>query len=143
MASNTYIISLGGSLVSTESGINWQFLKKFRALILSEIKTGKRFFIIVGGGKTSRNYVAAAKKIVSISREDQDWLGIHTTRLNAHLLRTIFRAEAYPAIIKDPTKSIMTDKKIIIAAGWQPGWSTDYVATILAEKYKIIRLLDL
>jgi uridylate kinase len=139
----TFIISLGGSLVSTVDGINWPLLKNFRALILKEIGQGKRFFIIVGGGKTSRNYVAAANKIVKIGREDQDWLGIHATRLNAHLLRTIFRAQAYPAIIKDPTKKIKTDKKIIVAAGWHPGASTDYVAVELARQYGIKTIINL
>ena len=64
--------------------------------------------------------------------EDKDWLGIHTTRLNAHLLRTIFREVANPAIVFDPTRPVEFDK-VLIAAGWKPGFSTDYDAVMLAK----------
>jgi hypothetical protein len=33
--------------------------------------------------------------------EDLDWLGVHATRLNAHLFRTIFRDLAHPVILKE------------------------------------------
>jgi uridylate kinase len=31
----------------------------------------------------------------------------------------------------------------MVAAGWRPGWSTDYVATILAERFKSNTLINL
>ena len=139
----TYIISLGGSLVVTQQGIDWRLLKKFRQLILAELKQKKKFFLIVGGGKTSRNYVAAADKIIKVTADDLDWLGIHATRLNAHLLRTIFRKQAHPEIITNPTKPLIAREKIVISGGWRPGWSTDYVATMLAEKYRIKTIINL
>ena len=43
MNKNTYIISLGGSLVVPPAGIDWEFLKGFRRLIISQVKKGKRF----------------------------------------------------------------------------------------------------
>ena len=143
MTNKTYIISLGGSLIVPKEGIDVKFLKKFRALILAEIKKGNRFFIITGGGITCRNYVYSADKIVKISDEDKDWLGIHSTRLNAHLIRTVFFDVANPEIITNPTKPFNAKRKIIIAGGWRPGWSTDYVATVLAEKYKIKNIVNL
>src|SRR3989344_8973609 len=110
----TYIISLGGSLVVPPAGIDYKFLKKFRELILDQVKKGKKFFLIIGGGVTARNYIAAADKVLKITDEDRDWLGIHSTRLNAHLLRTVFRDVAHPEIIKNPTIKIITDKKIMV-----------------------------
>ncbi len=139
----TYVISLGGSLIVPQTGIDWKFLKKFRELILAETKSGKKFFLISGGGATCRNYNQAAGKVIKIDPEDLDWLGIHATRLNAHLLRTIFRDEAHPEIITNPQKKMIAQENIIVASGWRPGWSTDYVATVLAEKYGIKNVINL
>ena len=139
----TIIISLGGSLIVPDE-IDFDFLKKFQNLILKYLKKDKRFFIISGGGKTARNYQGAALKIAKITKEDLDWLGIHSTRINAHLLRTIFKNWAYPKIITNPQKAKKTIKeKIIIAGGWKPGWSTDFVAVKLAQIYKAKTIINL
>jgi uridylate kinase len=137
------IISVGGSLIVPPEGIDWQFLKKIRHLILEQTKKGWRFFLVAGGGVTARNYIAAADKIVKVTDDDRDWLGIHSTRLNAHLLRTIFRRQAYPEIIKNPTIHFPLNKPVLIAGGWKPGWSTDYVATIIAQEYEIKTIINL
>jgi len=143
MNKKTFIISLGGSLIVPPKGIDYQFLKKFRKLILKYTQKNYKFFIISGGGMTCRNYIQGAKKIVKVTDNDCDWLGIHATRLNAHLLRTIFRKEAYHEIIKNPTIHFPTDKKIIIGGGWKPGWSTDYVATMIAQEYEAKTIINL
>ncbi len=141
MSKEIIIISLGGSLIIPKE-INIEFLKKFRELILAKIKD-KRFIIIVGGGKICREYQSAASNVVKIDKEDLDWLGVHSTRLNAHLLRTIFRDNAYPRIIKDPTEKIDFKEEILIAAGWKPGWSTDYDSVLLAKNFKIKTIINL
>lgn len=139
----TIIISLGGSIIVPEK-IDFKFLKKFRELILKYIKKGKRFFIVSGGGRTARHYQSATSKIVSLTKDDLDWLGIHGTRINAHLLRTIFRNYAYPKIITNPSKAKKDIKtKIAIASGWKPGWSSDFVAVKLAQVYKAKTILNL
>ena len=111
--------------------------------MLSDFPKGKRFFIVAGGGVTCRNYITAADKIVKVKDDDRDWLGIHSTRLNAHLLRTIFCDIAHPEIIKNPTIHMKGKEKIFIAGGWKPGWSTDYVATMIAQEYDIKTVLNL
>ncbi len=134
------IISLGGSLIAPKTGIDHEFLKKFRKLIISEIKKAKKFVIVTGGGNTARVYQQAANKITKLTKDDQDWIGIHSTRLNAQLIKTIFRKYAHPRINKNPrTKAdirehFKNNESIMVAAGWRPGWSTDYVSTILAER---------
>lgn len=130
---NIFIIALGGSIIMPGK-INIQFLKKFRKLILKQRKLGRYFIIVAGGGKIARIYQKAAAKITKLSYDDMDWLGIHSTRLNAHLLRTIFRKEADPVVIDSEEKPIKFNGKIIIASGWRPGWSTDYIAVRLAKK---------
>ncbi|MDO9231821.1 MAG: UMP kinase [bacterium] len=145
---NIIVISLGGSLIVPKR-IDWQFLKKFRELIVSEIKKGKKFAIITGGGYAAREYAQAANKVTKLTKDDQDWLGIHATRLNAHLVKTIFRAYAHPRINKNPrTKENLSThfaagEGIMVAAGWKPGASTDYVATIIAERLGAKKLINL
>lgn len=131
------VIALGGSIVAPD-GINVLFLKKFSALIRLHARSGKKFILVVGGGKISRTYQQAASKIKPISKEDKDWIGVHSTRLNAHLLRTIFAKEAYPVIFDNPQKSLSRKgpRSLIIASGWKPGWSTDYIAVLLAKRFK-------
>jgi len=126
------VISLGGSVIVPDK-IDVKFLKAFRQLIKSYLRK-YRFILITGGGKTCRNYQKAARSIVKVDPEDLDWLGIHVTRLNGHLLRTIFRDVAKPALAKNPERKIKLEK-VLIAAGWEPGWSTDYDAVMLAKTY--------
>ncbi|MFA4998783.1 MAG: UMP kinase [Candidatus Paceibacterota bacterium] len=139
----TIVISLGGSIICPKAGeINTIFLKKFRKMILKFLGKGYKFVIVSGGGKICRLYQSAATKVAKLSNEDKDWLGIHATRLNAHLLRTIFRETAYPIVLKDPAKPIKKNWKLLIAGGIRPGWSTDYVSTLYAEKFKIKEIIN-
>src|SRR3990167_8675976 len=85
----TIIISLGGSLVVPNGGIDSNFLKKFNLFIRKHVKKGRRFFIVVGGGAPSRIYRDAGLAVIDqVTNDDLDWLGVHATRLNAHLIRT-------------------------------------------------------
>lgn len=135
-------MSVGGSLIVPD-GIDTDFLSRFRALILEKIEAGFSFSIISGGGKTARRYQDAARAVTTLSRTDLDWIGIHATRLNAQLLRNIFVEQAYPHVVKNPTIDIEADEPIIIASGWQPGWSTDYVAVLMAKNLGARRLVNL
>jgi uridylate kinase len=139
----TIIISLGGSLVAPPEGINVDFIKKFKKFILAEIKNGYKFYLVVGGGATARQYCQAANQITKLSSAELDWIGIRASRLNAFLIKSIFGSTAYSEVIIDPLQNITTKKNITIAAGWKPGWSTDYVATKLAEKNNIKTIINL
>lgn len=139
----TIIVALGGSIIHPAK-IDVSFLKSFRKFVLRWAGRGKKFVIVAGGGSVARDYQKAADAVVKLSNDDKDWIGIHATRLNAHLLRTIFRKEAYPAVIDSRSKvKILCSMfhvsrfKIFIASGWRPGWSTDYIALRLAADLKI------
>lgn len=136
------VLSVGGSLIVPE-GIDTGFLKSFKELILEHITQGYRFVIICGGGRTARNYQAAAKEVTDLTREDVDWIGIHSTRLNAHLLRTVFHKEAHPRIIKNPYEDFQWKESVLVAAGWRPGCSTDYDAVLLARNLQATTLINL
>lgn len=136
-----HVLSLGGSLI-VPGDIDIAFLKAFRAFILRRAAKD-RFCIITGGGRTARNYAHAAKAVAHLHGEDLDWLGIHATRLNAHLIRTIFRDVAHPRIVKNPTEPPAFTEDVLVAAGWRPGCSTDYDAVLLAEKIGARQVVNL
>jgi uridylate kinase len=131
----TIVLSLGGSLVVPD-GIDVPFLKGFRTFVLGQLRKGRRLVIIVGGGMVCRRYQAAASAVSKLTRDDVDWLGIHSTRLNAHLIRTVLRDVAHPQIVKDPTQRTAFRKGVLVAAGWKPGFSTDYDAVMLAKRFR-------
>ena len=72
-----------------------------------------------------------------------DWIGINYTRLNAHLLRTNFQSLAHPTVVKNPLAPPRFRESVLIAAGWKPGWSTDYCATLLASSLGATTVLNL
>ncbi len=134
--SERIIISLGGSLIVPD-GIDWRFLKAFSEFIVREVNEGRRFVIVAGGGRTARRYIDAASEVTPVTDEDKDWLGIHSTRLNAHLIRTIFRDLAYPKIStnrNDLDEFSGAENPILVSGGWHPGSSTDYCAALIAER---------
>ena len=142
MQDKVFIISLGGSTIVPDN-IDVNFLSEFRKLIISHARKGKKFIIIAGGGRTARNYMDAAGKIVSVSPEDKDWLGIHSTRLNAHLLRIIFKEYSNAKLVKNPNKMVKFRKSIIIAAGYKPGCSTDYDSVLLAKNLGVKSIINI
>lgn len=140
-AKETIVISLGGSVI-VPGEIQVAFLKNFRKFILKFLKRDKKFIIVAGGGSVARNYQKAAAQINRLTDEDKDWLGIHATRLNAHLLRTVFKNEAYPVVLDSPHKPIRGKHNLYIASGWIPGWSTDFDAVELAKRFRATKVIN-
>lgn len=140
----TIVMSVGGSLIVPDQ-IDTDFLKGLKIFINEEISAGRRFIIIAGGGKTARRYQDAASEVTDLENEDLDWIGLHATRLNGHLLRTIFRDVAHPGIIKNPDDILDVPKeaKVVIAAGYRPGASTDLRAVQIANLVKASKVINL
>lgn len=137
------VLSVGGSLLVPNTGIDLGYVKRLCALIRQRVKGGKRFILVVGGGSTARAYQNVARAVTQLTAEDVDWLGIHATRLNGHLLRSVFRDIAFHRVVKDPTRPLVWRDRVLIAAGWKPGWSTDYIAVRFAKKYHATRIVNL
>jgi uridylate kinase len=139
------VMSVGGSLIVPDH-IDTLFLTSLKNLIEDQIATrGRRFIIIAGGGKTARRYQEAAGAVSNLDPEDLDWMGIHATRLNGHLLRTVFRDTAHPVMITNPDDVIDVPKNtpLIIAAGYRPGASTDLRAVQIAKRVHAHKLINL
>lgn len=139
------VISVGGSLIVPNGGVDTNFLSKLNYLIRDQVSKGKRFLLVAGGGTIGRHYRDAGKAVIgNVTNEDLDWIAIHVTRLNGHLLRTIFQDIANPRIIENYNKKLLIwQEPVVIGAGWKPGWSTDYCATILAKDYGASLIINL
>jgi len=140
----TIVMSVGGSLIVPDA-IDTVFLKNLKALIEKETANGLRFIIIAGGGKTSRRYVDAAISVTELTHDDMDWIGVHSTRLNGHLLRTIFRELAHSVVITNPDEILDVPKSVslIIAAGYRPGSSSDLQAVRIAKRVGATKVVNL
>jgi uridylate kinase len=137
------VLSLGGSLVVPD-GIDVGFVKRFRSFILSQVRSGRKFVVIVGGGKTARRYQRAGGAIVRMKKEDLDWIGIHASRLNAQLLLSSIERYAHPRLVtslQDAPKKLR--ESVLVAAGFVPGSSTDLRAVQLGKLYKAKTILNL
>lgn len=141
------VISVGGSLIVPDGSIDIEFLKNLNAFIRDQLAKhpNRQFFLVAGGGATARNYRDAGEQVIGheLTRDDLDWLGIHATKLNAHLIRTIFRDIAHQYVIKHYEIIRKVTEPVIIAAGWKPGWSTDYCAVLLCQDYDIRTVVNL
>ncbi len=128
-----WVLSLGGSLIFPDT-IDTAFLRSFREFIVRMVGQGHRFVLVCGGGALCRVYQRAAAEIGDVHQDDLDWIGVHVTRINAHLMRTIFRDVAHRVVVKDPNEPFDFKESVLIVAGWKPGWSTDYDAVLLAKR---------
>lgn len=141
------VISVGGSLIVPNGGIDTDFLTRFNNFIRARLAENKnrQFFLIVGGGSTTRHYQDAARGVIGnkLTNDDLDWLGIHATRLNAHLIRTIFRDIAHPYILKHYEIIRKVEEPVIVGSGWKPGWSTDFCAIMACQDYDVTTVINL
>ncbi|MFT7507510.1 MAG: uridylate kinase [Acidimicrobiales bacterium] len=140
----TIVMSVGGSLIVPDA-IDTHFLSSLKDLIETETANGRHFIIIAGGGRTARNYQEAAGEVATLTNEDLDWLGLHATRLNGHLLLTIFRELAHRVMVTNPDDvlDMPKDAKLIIAAGYRPGASTDLRAIQIADLVGAKKVINL
>ncbi|MFH1133395.1 MAG: UMP kinase [Nanoarchaeota archaeon] len=128
------VISLSGSMIF-DSALRIDYLKRFKKVVLDHVRKGNRVVIVTGGGGLNRLYNAAAKGLCEPSDTNLDWLGIAVTRVNATLVKTMFGELAYEDIITNPLQVPATDKPILVASGYKPGFSTDWDAVMLAKHF--------
>ena len=138
----TIVLSLGGSLICPND-FDFDFLKKMRQVIERYAKKNYKFVIICGGGKLARSFQEIASKNKKLSNEELDWLGIHATKINAYLVKSMFGNLAENLVVSNPTQKISFKKNILIASGWKPGWSTDYDAVLLAKNFKVKEVINM
>lgn len=133
------VLSVGGSIVAPDKPDS-EFLKAFAALVRTWLgkNAERKLILVVGGGAPARAYQNAYKSVnedKSAKADEADWIGIMATRLNAQLLRAIFADLCNEPVVYDPTQCSDFSGRVLVAAGWKPGFSTDTDAVYLAERF--------
>ena len=139
------VISVGGSIVAPD-GVDEDFLKKFTALIGEFLARDekRRFILVVGGGGPARAWQKAYRNISSSPIDEQgDWIGVMATRLNAQLVKAIMGEWCTQDLVIDPTQVEPLMGRVLVAAGWKPGFSSDYDAVLLAERFQAGMVINL
>jgi len=148
------VLSVGGSIVAPDEP-DTAFLTAFSAMIRLWLAQDRerRLILVVGGGAPARKYQVAYRAVCSLASENSDSnnysdteadrIGIAATHLNAQLLRAIFFDLCPNDVVCDPTASFEFDGRILIAAGWKPGFSTDTDAVYLAERFEAKTVVNL
>ena len=95
---------------------------------IDRLKKDHDVFIVVGGGRTARKYIEAAREY-SGKEASLDLLGILSSRLNALLLATCLK----DAELVENFHEVIHAKKLPVLGGTTPGQTTDTVAALLAE----------
>jgi uridylate kinase len=145
LSDQTTIISLGGSLISPDA-VDVRFLADFQRRVCGWLDedSRRRVVLITGGGAPARVYQKAYRDVVSQPTLDQqDWIGIAATRLNAALVKAVFGVLCPQEVITDPTAPFTWTGRVLVAAGWKPGFSTDFDAVVLAERFSAQTVINL
>ena len=127
-------------------GVDVRFLADFatRIRLWLEEDDSRRVVLITGGGSPARKWQQAYREVVAHpSTDSQDWIGIAATRLNAALVKAIFGDLCPDEVVTDPTAAISWTGRLLVAAGWKPGFSTDFDAVVLAERFSAKTVVNL
>lgn len=161
MTAHVTVISLGGSLIApghgkvpsppghgapSTGGVDTAFLKAFVAIAEQFIAgdEGRKLIVVCGGGSLARDYQAALREVAAgATREELDWVGIAATRVNGELVRRLFRRWCGEDLVTDPMAVTVFAGRIMVAAGWKPGFSTDNDAVLLARRFSADTVVNL
>jgi uridylate kinase len=142
----TTVLSLGGSIVAPE-GPDPAFLSSFMKLVREHLAFSdeRRLILVVGGGGPARSWQRAYREAGGPpdDHDAQDWVGIMATRLNAQLVKALLGPLCPRDVVTDPTSLSVFTGRVLVASGWKPGFSTDYDAVLLAERFGADRILNL
>jgi uridylate kinase len=143
----TTVLSLGGSIVAPE-GPDPAFIKAFVGLVREHLggDPARRLILVVGGGGPARLWQKAYREVVPAAdagAEAQDWIGIMATRLNAQLVKAVLGELCPQEVVVDPSGISVFMGRVLVASGWKPGFSTDFDAVLLAERFGASQIVNL
>ena len=145
---NLTVLSVGGSIIAPDK-VDYDFLKGFRKAITEYLSSNPddKLILVCGGGAPARVYQEAYRAVMGEGdSSSQDWLGIKATHLNGEIMRAIFSDFTSDSVVIDPTVDIPFEGRILVAAGWKPGFSTDTDAVYLARRFggkKVVNLSNI
>lgn len=145
---STKVLSVGGSIVAPEYP-DTKFVSDFVLMVKDFLlkNPDDKLILVVGGGGPARIYQKAFREVTDTSENDgtdaADWIGIMATRLNAQFVKACFGELCKEAVVTDPTVAKDFTGRILLAAGWKPGFSTDNDAVLLAQKFNADTVVNL
>ncbi len=142
---NVTVFDFGGSIVAPDKP-DTAFLRRFLEFLNRwlEDDPSRRAIMVVGGGGAARAWQGAVMDMApETPHESLDWVGVMATRLNAELVRALLGPLCPDPVVNDPTADFPFTGRVLMAAGWKPGFSTDYDAVVLAERVAADRILML
>ena len=145
---STKVLSVGGSIVAPEYP-DTEFVSKFVSMVKDFLSKNPddRLILVVGGGGPARIYQKAFREVTGTAENAgtaaADWIGIMATRLNAQFVKASFGDLCKEPVVTDPTVAKDFTGRILLAAGWKPGFSTDNDAVLLAEKFNADTVVNL
>jgi uridylate kinase len=127
----TIVLALGGSVVVPDK-VDEEYVQKFAGWAKELLKKHK-LGVVIGGGKTARRAVEAARS-AGKNEAECDYAGIEASRENAAKVARIMglKQKAVPENVKE-ARRILDKEGIVVMGGTEPGHSTDAVAAMLAE----------
>jgi len=130
---NVFVVSIGGSILVKDK-INSTLIAKIAESINNLRREGYKFVVVVGGGKTARDYIAAARTLGTENNYLLDKIAINVTRLNASILIHSID-DSHPEVLTriDDAKKILEEGKVPVYGGLVPGFTTDTVSALLSE----------
>ena len=135
------VVSLGGSVLITDDD-DTVYLKEV-AEVFRSLDGDVRLQVVVGGGALARRYIAIARQLGS-DEATLDEIGIAATRLNARILITALGgvSNPVPPTSYDEALTLSASFPIVVMGGVSPGYTTDTVAALLAERSRSHRLVN-
>ena len=133
------VVKLSGSLFGPEL----EGLDPFFELFSSLHEKGVKLAIVAGGGEVARRYIGFARRH-GCDESSLDEIGIAVSRLNARLFASGLGDLAYPRI---PTSleevgEAFGSGRIVVLGGYHPGFSTNAVAALTAERVRADLLVN-
>ncbi len=135
---NTVVVSVGGSIVVSDEP-NIDYLKHLTAL-LNRLSQHFKLFVVVGGGKIARQYIALGRDL-GLDEDRLDQLGIDVTRVNARAIAYLLGTSNIE--IPHTTDDVIRLKNpVVVMGGTDPKHSTDTVGAEIAEKTHAARFVN-
>ena len=129
------VISLGGSIIVPEKGMNINFLERFKK-VLRKFYRKYKFVVVCGGGSIARKYISVLREEKK-SIKEQSSAGIRATRMNAQFLMQLFGKEAndYLPVSMGDVKNDLSRNSVVIcgALRFSDKSTTDSTSAQLAK----------
>lgn len=145
----TFVIKLGGSIVSpdTKTIFDFSYLDKLRKTLQENIENGDKFFIVLGGGSTMRQYRDLAMQAGLTDSTQLHWIGTTVNVLHGEIVRAYYHDIADDGVYKYEDyyddKPLNIVKALKIGGGGRPGHSGDVDAVRAASKSNAKTIISL